>query len=203
MRDRDDVDILYEQITLLEREKCCLKNEIKNQQYIIKMLANENSTSQWKTVNNRNGKNINRSTEPKSSMSINLNNRFDTLNINENCEIELDDNTDVTPTRHIPNEKPKSRIHQRNNSKNQQLKRPLVAITEKYINAQREPPRKVVPGNRSYASTTKYGKKICVVGDSHISRIKKNLFNNSIRNSKAYLNSFRGANIKRLNHFFY
>ena len=44
MRDRDDVDILY---------------EIKNQQYIIKMLANENNTSQWKTVNNRNGKNIN------------------------------------------------------------------------------------------------------------------------------------------------
>ena len=72
------------------------------------MLANENNTSQWKTVNSRNGKSINRSTEPKSSMSINLNNRFDTLNINENCEIELDDNTEVTPTRHIPNEKPKS-----------------------------------------------------------------------------------------------
>ena len=85
MRDRDEVDILYEQITLFERENSCLKNEIKNQQYIIKMLANENNTSQWKTVNNRNGKNINRSTEPKSSMSINLNNRFDTLNINENC----------------------------------------------------------------------------------------------------------------------
>ena len=82
MSDRDDVDILYEQITLLERENWCLKNEIKNQQYIIKMLANENNTSQWKTVNNRNGKNINRSTEPKSSMSINLDNRFDTLNIN-------------------------------------------------------------------------------------------------------------------------
>ena len=201
MRDRDDVDILYKQITLLERENSCLKNEIKNQQYIIKMLANENNTSQWKSVNSRNGKNINRSTEPKSSMSINLNNRFDTLNINENCEIELDDNTNVTPTRYIPNGEPKSRNHQRNNSKNQQLKRPQVAITEKYINTQREPPRKVLPGNRSYASTTKYGKKICVVGDSHISRIKKNLFNNSVRNGKAYLSSFRGANIKRLNHF--
>ena len=141
MRDRDEVDILYEQITLLERENSCLKNEIKNQQYIIKMLANENNTSQWKTVNNRNGKNINRSTEPKSSMSFNLNNRFDTLNINENCEIELDDNTDVTPTRHTPNEKPKSRNHQGHNSKNQQLRRPQVDITEKYINTQREPPR--------------------------------------------------------------
>ena len=31
MRDRDDVNILYEQITLLERENSCFKNEIKNQ----------------------------------------------------------------------------------------------------------------------------------------------------------------------------
>ena len=29
MRDRDDADILYEQITLLERENSCLKNEIR------------------------------------------------------------------------------------------------------------------------------------------------------------------------------
>ena len=53
----------------------------------------------------------------------------------------------------------------------------------------------------SYSSATKYGKKICVVGDSHIRRIKRNLFNNSLCEGKAHLNGFNGANIKRLDHF--
>ena len=58
-----------------------------------------------------------------------------------------------------------------------------------------------VPASRSYSSTTKYGKKICVVGDSHIRRIKRNLFNNSLCEGKALLNGFSGANIRRLDHF--
>ena len=39
------------------------------------------------------------------------------------------------------------------------------------------------------------------MGDSHIRRIKKNLFNNSIIEGKAHLNSFSGATINRLDHF--
>ena len=58
-----------------------------------------------------------------------------------------------------------------------------------------------VPGNRPYSSTTKFGKKICVVGDSHIRRIERNVFNNSLYEGKAHLNGFSGANIKRLDHF--
>ena len=70
-----------------------------------------------------------------------------------------------------------------------------------YNNVQIENPVVTVPGNRSYSSTTKFGKKICVVGDSHIRRIKKNLFNNSLCEGKVHLNGFSGANIKRLGHF--
>ena len=70
-----------------------------------------------------------------------------------------------------------------------------------YNNAQIENPVVTVPGNRSYSSTTKFGKKICVVGDSHIRRIKRNLFNNSLYGGKAHLNCFSGTNIKRLEHF--
>ena len=47
----------------------------------------------------------------------------------------------------------------------------------------------------------KHSKKTCIVGDSHIRRIKKNLFNNSITGGKAHLNNFSGANINRLDHF--
>ena len=39
------------------------------------------------------------------------------------------------------------------------------------------------------------------MGDSQIRRIKKNLFNNSITEGKAHLNSFTVATINRLDHF--
>ena len=39
------------------------------------------------------------------------------------------------------------------------------------------------------------------MGDSHIRRIKKNLFNNSVNEGKAHLNSFSGATIIRSDHF--
>ena len=37
--------------------------------------------------------------------------------------------------------------------------------------------------------------------ERHIRRIKKKLFNNSINEGKAHLNSFSGATINRLDHF--
>ena len=39
------------------------------------------------------------------------------------------------------------------------------------------------------------------MSDSYIRRIKINLFSNSLYEGKAHLNGFRGANIKRLDHF--
>ena len=51
----------------------------------------------------------------------------------------------------------------------------MVAITENYNNEQIENPVRTVLGNRSYCSTIKYGKKICVVDDSHIKRTKRDL----------------------------
>ena len=46
-----------------------------------------------------------------------------------------------------------------------------------------------------------HSKKTCIVGDSHIHIFKKNLFNNSIIEGKAHLNSFSRAAINRLEHF--
>ena len=69
---------------------------------------------------------------------------------------------------------------------------------EKYIENQCETPRrKTVPGNRSYASTTDYGKKIFVVGDSHIKRIDSKRFNNSFERAKSFIKSFPGAKIQK------
>ena len=38
----------------------------------------------------------------------------------------------------------------------------------------------VVPGKKIYAEATKFGKKICVIGDSHQNRMKKNIFQKSV-----------------------
>ena len=46
-----------------------------------------------------------------------------------------------------------------------------------------------------------HSKKTCIVGDSHIHIFKKNLFNNSIIEGKAHLNSFSRATVSRLDHF--
>ena len=60
--------------------------------------------------------------------------------------------------------------------------------------------KNIIPGNRSFSSITKYGKKVCVIGDSHISRIKKKLFKNSLVNGNSYFNVFTGVTTQRLSH---
>ena len=60
---------------------------------------------------------------------------------------------------------------------------------ENYIRSQNI---KTGPGNSTYASGTKYGKKICIVDDSHVKRVRRNIF---IANGNAYLKSFSGAEV--------
>ena len=60
---------------------------------------------------------------------------------------------------------------------------------------------RIKPGRRTYSEATKFGKKICVIGDSHLNRIKRNIFQKSVNSGKTYFNVFRGATSKRLNHY--
>ena len=39
---------------------------------------------------------------------------------------------------------------------------------------------RIVPGSRTYSEATKFGKKICVIGDSHLNRIKGISFKNRL-----------------------
>ena len=50
-------------------------------------------------------------------------------------------------------------------------------------------------------AATKFGKQTCVIGDSHLNRIKRNIFQKSVNKGKTYFNVFRGATSKRLNHY--
>ena len=81
-------------------------------------------------------------------------------------------------------------IHQRSNANAINAnKRPDICITERYVNTFTPT---TVPGN----STNGHGHKICVVGDSHIKRIKRNDFNKELHHGKAFFCLFSGANAK-------
>ena len=77
-------------------------------------------------------------------------------------------------------------------------KRPDICITEKYV---KNFTLTTVPGNSTHSGITKHGRKICVVGDSHIKRIKRNDFNKELRHGKAFFRSFSGTNAKQLRHY--
>ena len=77
-------------------------------------------------------------------------------------------------------------------------KRPNICTTEKYLEHQNQ---NIVPGDRTYAETTKNGKKVFLIGDSHVKRIKRNLFNKSLISGKSYIKTFSGSNTKQLNHY--
>ena len=120
--------------------------------------------------------------------SVNLQNQFSSLMVTKEISVENESQIQ-TPTHYhqrieIQNAKSKSRAEK---SKSSSM-RPMVAI---YSNVQIENPVGAVPGKKSYASNKKYGKKICVVGDSHIRRIKRNLFNNSLLRKESTLERFQ------------
>ena len=201
---RDAEEILFERITILETENKCLKNEIKNQKEIIQVLLSDGKNERWVKQNKRSSANQN---EVKMTTPVNLQNRFQTLE-------EPERNTEITPKNSLesipklPNTKSKSKQEKKNTNSIRQTelqkeRRPNICTTENYLNNQvdlRQNPR-VVPGNRTYASATKYGKKVMVLGDSHTKRIKRNLFNNSFDNAKTYIKSFSGARTNDMKHY--
>ena len=74
-------------------------------------------------------------------------------------------------------------------------KRSLVCTTENHL---KNLISFTVPGNSNYASIIKNGRKVLVVGDSHVKRIRRNDFNNNLKMVKL---SFSGANAKQLDHY--
>ena len=79
-----------------------------------------------------------------------------------------------------------------------QNERPPICTTENYL---KNCHPFTAPGNSEYASIAKHGRKLLIVGDSHVRRIRRNDFNKELKNGKAIFRSFSGANTKQLNHY--
>ena len=77
-------------------------------------------------------------------------------------------------------------------------RRPNVCITENYIQNYKQI---TYPGNSNYATIAKSGKKIFVIGDSHVKRIRRDDFNKQLKSGKAFFRSFSGANAKQIQHY--
>ena len=185
--DPDQTEMLKRRIHELKAENKRLQDEVLNQRAIIHTLNTNSSkndmenVNEWKEVRYKNASRNAHNKQHKQS-TAESNNRYFSLE-----DSIISDVTEVET-------KEKEKVTQKHGKR-----RPSVAITENYITSQQHV--KTVPGNRRYASATRYGKKICIIGDSHIKRIKKNVFNGSISNAKAYINCFSGANSKRLEHY--
>ena len=96
--ERDENEILYERIVLLEKESNCFKSEIKNHRLILQMLTSkENEKPQRKS-----SKSINPDDNKSEKQKINPN-----LHVAEENSGPVDKNNDVAQKNAIPNEKPK------------------------------------------------------------------------------------------------
>ena len=62
-------------------------------------------------------------------------------------------------------------------------------------------PKKVLPGNSTYASVSKHGKKILILSDSLCSSIRMKEFNHHVKNGYAYRKTFPGATVQDLAHY--
>ena len=77
-------------------------------------------------------------------------------------------------------------------------RRPDICVTENYI---KNFTPVTIPANSNYASISKNGRKILVVGDSHVNWIRRIDFHKELRNGKVYFRSFSGATRKQLDHY--
>ena len=77
-------------------------------------------------------------------------------------------------------------------------RRSNICVPENYI---KNSTPVTIPGNGNHASISKNGRKILVVGDSHVKRIRRINFNKELRHGKAYFRSFSGATSKQLDHY--
>ena len=146
---------LEEKITALSKEN---EREIESRQNVIQLIANVTSNrienNVWKTMSNKSQRI--RKTDllnETDHLVIPLNNIYEPLDVDFHTESSNKHNDEST-FKQTETEKHQLKLKYVTNRK-----RSEHCITERYIKNQCETPRrKIIPRNRSYASTTEYGK---------------------------------------------
>ena len=188
------VEILENEIKILQKQNQELKQESKSYLKIIETLVEgTHIDAPWQTVSSKS--NANKTASETEREVLLLKNKFKHL---DHYQINGDKNLNEEEY-HETNIKRK----EKENKNTHNNKRPQHCITENYIRNQKDIQKRkaVIPGQRTYAETTSYGKKVLFLGDSHLRRINKNRVNNSFKNAKCVIKSFSGAKIDDLQHY--
>ena len=154
--------ILKNRINYLEQENINskninedLKNDTKRHLKIIEtLLEGHPIEAPWQTTSSKRISNFDRTILPtckfnnKNPSDISLHNPYEILYVDDTSEQEVDTITDTTETK-------------RRKVRNNRINRVSVRKEQRYDDSdhQMNVPQKIVPGNRTYASSTKYGKK--------------------------------------------
>ena len=187
------VEILENEIKILQKQNQELKQESKSYLKIIETLVEgTHIDAPWQTVSSKS--NANKTALKTGREVLLLKNKFKHL---DHYQINGDKNLNEEEY-HETNIKRK----EKENKNTHNNKRPQHCITENYIRNQKDIQKRkaVIPGQRTYAETTSYGKKVLFLGDSHLRRINKNRLNNSFKNAKCVIKSFSGAKIDDLHY---
>ena len=182
------VEILENKIKILQKQNQELKQESKSYLKIIETLVEgTHIDAPWQTVSSKS--NANKTALKTEREVLLLKNKFKHL---DHYQIDGDKNLNEEEY-HETNIKRK----EKENKNTHNNKRPQHCITENYIRNQKDIQKRkaVIPGQRTYAETTSYGKK------DHLTRINKNRLNNSFKNAKCVIKSFSGAKIDDLQHY--
>ena len=166
------VEILENEIKILQKQNQELKQESKSYLKIIETLVEgTHIDAPWQTVSSKS--NANKTASKIEREVLLLKNKFKHL---DHYQINGDKNLNEEEY-HETNIKRK----EKENKNTHNNKRPQHCITENYIRNQKDIQKRkaVIPGQRTYAETTSYGKKVLFLGDSHLRRINKNCLNNS------------------------
>ena len=201
---------LEQEIINLKKVNEDLKNDTKSHLKIIENLSEGKSIDNpWQATSSK--RNPNRITTPthltadnnsnnkyyhKNGSTIEIalhNNPYDILYVENNNIENLEEEEEVTfNNTGSRKRKPRSNRINRVPIRNEQIYNNNCDMN----NSQR-----VVPGNRTYASATKYGKKTVLIGDSHLRRINRRLFNDALPNCKGTIKYLSGAKTLDLEHY--
>ena len=185
----EQILLLEEQVRNLKLENTKLQGERKAQLNIIERLTeNQNSDVRKETGNDW-------TTVPTNKNSKRLSSRQNTAPGLQNLYSPLQ--VEDLPRKILVEKNSSTALPEEKNTilDNVIRRRPNICATERYIQTQQQLQKsKVVPeNNNTYAGTLREGKKILMIGDSHIRRVKRDKLQNSFDNAKSFVRYFSGA----------
>ena len=179
--DTIQTEYIKQQVGLLQNENNRLRMESESLLKVIDLLSVQQINTHEANGNTENfitakgtGKNKKIKLNHQQHSRIPLRNSFEILPIEE-CQDKLEPNDEEKST--LPSFDRTSIKRRQKKQSTKHNKQPGANITNnQYEESLVQKKACKVPGRRTYEEATNFGKKICIVGDSHLNRRRRNIF---------------------------